>query len=206
MKKIIISVAVIGLVIAGMSTAAMAVPLPNSGNIFPTGAGYAAGSTLIASTGNMSFNNAQYSGSAKEDVYSNSIGLLFVYNLTVNPSSLDAVQRMTLMDYDAYALDVDAFGPGDMPHYVTRTPDGGTLGFTFANVPDGDFGIKNTSGTMWVQTNAQYYQPGWITLQNGMVESLTGFQPATPEPASAAILGMGLIGFAGRLIKRKFKA
>ena len=52
------------------------------------------------------------------------------------------------------------------------------------------------------------YQPTWVTggLINGGDTNTQPVPGPAPEPASVALLGLGLLGMAGRVIRKRFKA
>jgi len=144
----------------------------------------------------------------------------FVYQVTNNAASTDAVGRVTVSNFGAgafgttgpFILDVGyvaGTGTGGPPT-TQPTPDtvdrlnaqqGRVVGFDF-NI----FGVArlNSSAVLVVATNARAYTGGAVAVIDGSSVNLTGYQPvATPEPSSMAIAGLGALGLIGYGIRRR---
>jgi hypothetical protein len=208
MKKLLITVLVC-LFTLGMVSTAKATILPVTGgfgtitNVGPS-AGY--GSGVIANK-TIDFVFPKVNGKLIQNVYLNSVGYLFTYQLTNKLSSVDAIVSMSTNDWDSFYTEVDGFlvnSGDDAPHYTLRQLSGDTIDFPFQDNLTHDFGLVKgaTSYTLWIQTNAKYYGPGKVHLINGGTHDIDVFGPAIPEPGTMLLLGMGIFGLFG-LRKKK---
>ncbi len=165
------------------------------------------GSSFITSV-TSPFSFGHISGSLYQEVRRDTSDgmLIFMYQLTNGSSSTDAISRLTSWDYDGFktwmAYDNDSGAVA--PVKFTRNASGFTIGFDFAD--GAGLPVNTTSYKMWVKTNAESYMDGWASVQDGGSQNVFAYVPNVPEPATAALLGIGLIGFAGRVIRRKFMA
>ncbi|HEY6390894.1 MAG TPA: PEP-CTERM sorting domain-containing protein [Bryobacteraceae bacterium] len=160
------------------------------------------------------------SGSLVSAVYRNSSGTLdFYYQVNNAASSATAIARetddafngfLTWLGFrvDGSALAGPLFVDGTVGP-VTGDRNGGTgavVGFSF-NPPDGAKILPGLhSNVLVISTNAVNFQAGNASVIDGGTQTVASFQPsaATPEPASFALLGLGLLAVGG--IGRKIKA
>lgn len=152
-------------------------------------------------------------GTLTQHVYSNTTGILFDYQYTLGAGSKTSTQ-MSTGHFDepfpiVWTTDADATtGPSTFTsNGMTR--DGAGTGVAFGYLVNPIQG-GGTSDLMWIQTNApEFHLTGATSIISGSGESveLLTYDPTTtvPEPATAGLLGMGLLGFVG-MLRRKFKA
>lgn len=200
MKKILITT-LIGLFVLGLSTTAKAVTILPA---VSTGASAPSTTPAILTKVINFIGGTYYSGTLTQNVYKEPAGMLFTYQFTNNAGSADPIKSLTTTDFTGWSVDIDV---EEATVWSMRRDTPSTVGF--ARTPGvgggGPLSPAVTSALMWIQTNAPSYTIGGTTLQNGAVVSMETYAPATPEPSSMLLLGMGILGLFG-LGRKKAKA
>jgi hypothetical protein len=141
-----------------------------------------------------------YSGTLLSQVYagdpSNPFGgLTFSYVIANDPTSLDAIERFTAVNFTGFLTDV-GFVPGSpfAPSLVDRSLFGDTIGFSFFN----NAGLLQilpgqTSTQLVIRTNAQFFNNVNDSVIDGAVVSVASFGPTlVPEPATLGLVALGI--------------
>ncbi len=196
MKKILVTV-LIGLCVLCGTTSAMAVVLPPS-NVFSEGllAPISTDPILelldVPFVGTDAAGKVWFLGTLTQRVYREEAGLLFTYEFTNDEDSLDPIQSLSTQDFSGFTTDVDVEESEDT--FLKRSLSGSTVTF-FA---PGDGVLQgDTTPLLWIQTNAKSYKWGSTQLQDGGNARIQTYAPATPEPSTMALLGMGILGLFG---------
>ena len=166
---------------------------------------------VVADTGIIGFANGLVSGLTREVVIREASGFLdFVY--AIHNSGPDNITRSTTSNFSTFTTDV-GFNPLALtnllgnavsitPLTVDRSASGSTVGFNF-----GLLGFKPglDSFNLVIETNALYFTGGNLSFIDGGTATVAGFAPTnSPEPASLALMGTGIV-FCARLLRRKKK-
>ena len=158
--------------------------------------------TLLATTGVVNFSTTVgltvEAGTYQASVYRSGSFLDFVYTFNENNSSNTAIQSATMANFGSYAADVSYIVDGNVApvgttgsNGATRSADGNVIKFFF---PLTGVSAGQTADTMIIRVTATNYTLGLYTIQNGVTTNLAGYQPtATPEPATFAMIGAGLL-------------
>lgn len=191
--------------IAGVSSLASAAVVAPGQTAVAINENNPVGGTVVASN-TQPFATSNYTGLLTSTVISGDTsniygGMTFVYTLTNNPGSANAIQRLTINGFNSYVTDVSyKFGTGTTaPSFNDRDPTGGVVGFSFLGVPIGVGTLNAGTSTeqLVVQTNATTYVNVIANVSNGAVSQVNAIGPngaITPEPTTlAALAGLGLV-------------
>lgn len=170
-------------------------------DLFPSSLGM---ETLLASVSG-TYSNAQESGTYKAAVYRNASNTLdFVYDFNENNTPpMSALNTATMSMFDSFTTAVyyivasPLASPNGLvqPTSASRSLDGNVVKFTF---PLSGIGAGQASDSLVIRTNATQFVAGSFSIQDGLTSNLQGYQPsAVPEPASSALIGLGLLAAAG---------
>ncbi|MBF0331130.1 MAG: PEP-CTERM sorting domain-containing protein [Candidatus Omnitrophica bacterium] len=180
------------------------IPVPTLG-VAPASYG-----AVMASTGLMPFSinggtAGTVTGMVQEKVYNNTSltgGLLFEYQIMTTASTgTNAIGAMSAYLYSSALVNAD-YDPSKNPtlgHFPARVNNAfGTVYTSFSTTLD-----AGEQATLYIQSNDAYYTTGGFSLLGAGTQSFSGFAPtATPEPATVALLGTGLLGLLGFRRKR----
>jgi len=111
---------------------------------------------------------------------------------------------------DGSTLPGGLFVNGDTtPQTADRnSPGGDVIGFTFNGAPvPSPIQPGHTGNVLIISTNSLFLMPGNASVIDGGVTTVASFQPGVPEPASFALVGLGLlaVGSIQRRIKTRRK-
>ncbi len=195
------------LALAGTSQASLLAP----GVSFETTLGGAPGEaaptgTVIASL-NSPFTSGAYTGTLNVQVLQGDTtnplgGLTFVYTLSNDFTSTDAINRLTITGFNGWQVDAayDIASLGVIPFDIDRSTsgNGNVIGVDFAQ---NSSTVPLTPGTIGrrivLQTNAPAFREVLANVIDGSVTTVTTLGPNIPTPGAAAVLALGALA-AGR--------
>lgn len=146
------------------------------------------------------------SGTYVESVYKDGGGHL-VFAFQVHDNGPDIVETLTSAAWKGgVTVDAEQWKGGGL--WLTGSPAGQTTSVSLhSGVIRWSMSPALTGGAnsyvLLLYTDATRYAPGSFTIQDGGTATVAGLVPATPEPATFALLGVGLAGLGTFLRLRK---
>lgn len=151
-----------------------------------------------------------------ESVYRGGTGALcptcleFVYSITNTATGPGAgvIESFTTVDFSSATTVTGGILSDGVDGISLGTDIGGIIHLTFGQTGNAanpiPLAASQQEDTFILYTDNQYYQPGTMTFQDGVTADEPALAPAlTPEPGSLMLLGTGLIGGAGVLMRRR---
>lgn len=212
MKKLLIAI-VACLFLAGMTATANAVVLlPGDSGIACTNAVSPGGSIVTSVSYNFTSVGDVFHGTLTETVRSNVNGYLFEYLISNDSTSGTPISSISTGDFGGFTTNVGADNAplNPFPSTLQRSLNGTGIVFNYDTSTD-PIHPGDTADLLWIQTNSNTYGDGFTSLldEDGHSSQVATFDPQNrsrvPEPASAMLLGLGLIGLVGS-IRKKFMA
>jgi len=192
-----------GLLVAMLSSSAMATLLAPGGTVVPSATGSPAGAALVVSSGAQPFSSvdgSSFSGTLRTEVYTNDAGnpfglssLTFTYLLT--NAGPDALERLVTINFQGYNTDVSVNGvvTGSVPIAVDRSANGRVVGWDWTGGPGVPGGGNST--LLVIHTNATQHVAVQNSVINGSVATVNSFGPVPiPEPATLGLAGIATLG------------
>jgi hypothetical protein len=206
-RRLAAALVVISAVALVTATPASAALLPPGGVVVPNATPSPTGATLLATTGNVAFASlvdpSAYSGSLNTSVYrndpNNGFGLnalTFVYQLTNNATSRDAIERFVANNFATFQVDAanNATSGTRAPSTVDRQANGVSIGFDYTNTLPISPGTQST--LLVLHTNATLFAPTVNSISNTFPATVASLGPVVPEPTTlgaAALFGLALV-------------
>lgn len=157
------------------------------------------GGSAISSPLTLPFASSTFTGTLTTTIISGDTsnpwnGLTFVYDLTNDVTSIDAIHRLTVNGYGGFSTDASYQAViGDQePALVDRSLNGDVVGFGFLAPPLGSGHLPpgSFSARLVVRTDAPAYRESFASVINGSVTSVGTYSPI-PEPMTVTLMIMG---------------
>lgn len=166
------------------------------------------GGVLVAPVLTLPFVTGTFSGTLTSMVISGDTtnalgGLTFVYTITNNAVSPDAIHRLTVNGYNGFLTDASyQAAAAQKPTTIDRSVNGDVIGFGFIGAPlgFGELAPGATSTPLVVQTNAPAYRETFASVIDGTVTTVGTYSPVVPEPVTMGLMALGM-GFV--LVRRR---
>ncbi len=158
----------------------------------------------VVSTSAVSGTNSigqSFTATYTESIYQGTNGLNFVFNVQNAPGSTDYIDNLSISNFGSFTTtEYEETGTG-ADTVSTASNNLGGINIVFTNV----LTAGQTLDTFVIETNAPNYQAGNITFQQGATAGGPAVvaSNATPEPSSLLLLGTGLLGTAGILMRKR---
>jgi hypothetical protein len=192
------------LVVLGMmllaNASAQAALLPVGGTLFPApaGPGPSGGAVQLASTGFVPFvSPGSFSGTLRSSVFSNDANnpfgpnsMTFVYELSNDAVSNNAIARMTLGSYTGFQTDGSYVAGAGLPPTLIDRLTADVVGFSFTQFGPGPLVPGSSTARMVIHTDAPTFIASTAAvIDSGQVSGIVALAPI-PEPASLSLLAL----------------